>query len=123
MKWELAEETAVAGVADVTHGRAPTDDSRDPSSTADSSRRDLDLVEQLLERCWQQIDSSELNVKLADLVRLLEFKEKLRPAVAAEKTFWTMIEQMRHEELARFGESAPDTGTTHEVSDDDDKNA
>jgi len=123
MKWELAEETAVAGTNDAAHGGPPTADSRDPSSAADSSRRDLDLVEQLLERCWQQIDSSELNVKLADLVRLLEFKEKLRPAVAAEKTFWAMIDQMRHEELARFGESAADAGTNHEVSDDNDKDA
>ena len=70
----------------------------------DLATRDLDLVEQLIERCRREIDTSELNVKLADLVRLLEFKSKLRPSVDAEKTFWTMIDQMRRDELDGFGE-------------------
>ncbi|MBI3872160.1 MAG: hypothetical protein HY304_03675 [candidate division Zixibacteria bacterium] len=75
------------------------------SDTPDkSAARDLELVEQLIERCRREIDTADLNVKLTDLVRLLEFKTKLRPSVDAERAFWTMIDQMRHEELGGFGE-------------------
>lgn len=69
-----------------------------------SGARDLELVERLIERCRREIDTADLNVKLIDLVRLLEFKTKLRPSVDAERAFWTMIDQMRHEELGSFGE-------------------
>lgn len=67
------------------------------------SRGDLVMVEELLDRCWREVDSTALNVKLADIVRLLEFKNKLRSAADAEKTFWSMINEMRRDELNRFG--------------------
>ena len=76
---------------------------------------DLDLVEQLIDRARRELDGTELNVKLADLVRLLEFKSKLQPAVDAERAFWSMIDQMRHEELrdySRVPESPPDEVST-----------
>lgn len=79
-----------------------------PSSTSgDGSAHDLHLVQQLLERCWREIDASELNVKLTDLVRLLELKGKLSPQAGAEQTFWSLIDQMRHEHLADFGDPPP----------------
>lgn len=70
---------------------------------------DLRMVEQLLDRCWREIDASELNVKLTDIVRLLELKSKLSPSADAERTFWEIIDQLRVEELAEFGASADDT--------------
>lgn len=65
------------------------------------------MVEDLLDRCWREVDASSLNVKLADIVRLLEFKNKLRSAADAEQTFWMMIDEMRREELGRFGLVGP----------------
>ncbi|MBI5869026.1 MAG: hypothetical protein HZB43_12200 [candidate division Zixibacteria bacterium] len=84
-----------------------------PNGTARDSRGDLAMVEDLLERCWREVDSAALNVKLADIVRLLEFKNKLRSAADAEKTFWSMIHEMRREELSQFGavELNPDTAS------------
>ena len=76
---------------------------------------DLDLVEQLIDRARRELDGAELNVKLADLVRLLEFKSKLQPAVDAERAFWSMIDQMRREELQDCGavsNSSPGEGST-----------
>lgn len=70
---------------------------------------DLRMVEQLLDRCWREIDASELNVKLTDIVRLLELKSKLSPSADAERTFWEIIDQLRVEELAEFGVIADDT--------------
>ncbi|MEW5875314.1 MAG: hypothetical protein AB1752_09055 [Candidatus Zixiibacteriota bacterium] len=69
-----------------------------PASPAD--RSDLARVEELLERCWRELDTTDLNVKLTDIVRLLEFKSRLRPAADAEAVFWSLIHQLRREELA-----------------------
>jgi HEAT repeat protein len=63
-------------------------------------------VQQLLDRCWDELDGTELNVKLTDLVRLMELKSRLSPAADAERTFWGMIDRMRHEELAEYGDNA-----------------
>lgn len=65
-----------------------------------SVSHDLAAVERLIERCERELSDTDLNVKLTDYVRLLEFRSKLKPAVDAEKTFWSMINDMRHEELA-----------------------
>ena len=69
-----------------------------------NARRDLDMVEDLLDRCWREVDTTALNVKLADIVRLLEFKNKLRSATDAQETFWSIINDLRREELGRFGD-------------------
>jgi len=69
-----------------------------PASPPD--RSDLARVEELLERCWRELDTTDLNVKLTDIVRLLEFKSRLRPAADAEAVFWSLINQLRREELA-----------------------
>ena len=116
MIWELDEG------ADSADRSMPSCVSERPAApNHDSTAHDLERVEQLLERCWREIDHTELGVKLSDLVRLLEFKGKLRPAADAERTFWSMIDQMRREELARFSDAgaedrADDTlATDHET--------
>ena len=120
MIWELDES------ADAVDQSVPPGIAESPTATEhDSSARDLELVEQLLERCWREIDHTELSVKLSDLVRLLEFKGKLRPAADAERTFWSMIDQMRREELACFGDVGGENtaGETHADSSDIDNQA
>lgn len=71
----------------------------EPQHSDRSVSGDLAAVERLIERCERELADNELNVKLADYVRLLEFRAKLKPAVDAEKTFWSMIADMRREEL------------------------
>jgi hypothetical protein len=68
------------------------------------SRSDLDMVQELLDRCWREVGATELNAKMTDIVRLLEFKNKLRNASEAEQTFWSLIDRLRCEELTEFGE-------------------
>ena len=82
--------------------------------------RDLHMVERLLERCWREIDAAELNVKLTDIVRLLELKTKLCPSADAERTFWQIIDQMRAEELADFGDPGDPSATTNSEDGNDD---
>ncbi len=70
-------------------------------TTHRSVSHDLEAIEALIERCERELSDTDLNVKLTDFVRLLEFRAKLKPAVDAEKTFWSMINDMRHEELSQ----------------------
>lgn len=74
-----------------------------PAAAPHQSRTDLELVEDLLDRCWQEVGATDLNPKMTDIVRLLEFKNKLRSSAEAEKTFWALINRIRHEELTEFG--------------------
>ncbi len=73
------------------------------ASSQIAGRTDLEMVEGLLDRCWLEVGASDLNPKMTDIVRLLEFKNKLRSTAEAEKTFWALINRIRHEELSEFG--------------------
>ena len=88
---------------------ARRDDAPSPGGVHATPSGDLRMVEQLLDRCWREIEASKLNVKLTDIVRLLELKSKLSPSADAERTFWEIIDQMRAEELADFGVSTDGT--------------
>ena len=74
-----------------------------PGSAPVQCKTDLEMVEDLLDRCWREVGASELNAKMADIVRLLEFKNKLRATAEAERTFWALIDHIRQEELSDFG--------------------
>lgn len=74
-------------------------DGGEASAAGGSPVSDLARVDELLERCWRELDNSDLNIKLTDIVRLLEFKARLRPAADAETVFWSLINQLRQEEL------------------------
>ena len=80
--------------------RIHLEESAEPS--ARSAAHDLTAIEKLIERCERELADTDLNVKLTDFVRLLEFRSKLKPAVDAEKTFWSMINDMRHDELKNW---------------------
>ena len=79
-------------------------------------KTDLEMVEDLLERCWRELGASELNAKMADIVRLLEFKNKLRATEDAERTFWAIINHIRREELSDFGLLPPPDSPIEEES-------
>ena len=80
------------------------------TSTPDRTTSDLQHVEDLLERCWRELDTVDLNVKLTDLIRLLEFKHKLGPGQQAERLFWELIDEIRRDELSDFGNTPEPAG-------------
>lgn len=71
---------------------------------ASQSTTDYARIEELLNRCWDELDGIELNVKLTDMIRLLEFKHKLASSAEAEREFWRLIQSIRRDELAHFGD-------------------
>jgi hypothetical protein len=104
----MIDETAPAMTV-TPDRRRPTTPDEPPKPR--SGEHDLQMVEQLLERCWRELDAAELNVKLTDVVRLLELKGKIAPAAEAEATFWELVDVIRQEELADFGDT-PDPDRT-----------
>ncbi|MBD3298985.1 MAG: hypothetical protein GF341_10040 [candidate division Zixibacteria bacterium] len=71
---------------------------------ASQSTSDYARIEELLNRCWDELDGIELNVKLTDMIRLLEFKHKLASSAEAEREFWRLINTIRRDELAHLGD-------------------
>lgn len=90
----------------------------EPPQIPAKAASDLQHVEELLERCWRELDTVDLNVKLTDLIRLLEFKHKLGPGQQAERAFWELIDEIRRDELHNYGDlrQLPNTGRESEDS-------
>lgn len=71
-------------------------------------RDDLEIVEQLLTLALEAITRKTPDVKMADVLKLLEFKHQLKPQADVRKVFWEWIERFRQETLAGDA-AAPDT--------------
>lgn len=84
---------------------------RSPQATGDSptgspveeppvrkQNADLELIEQLLSLALDAISRKTPDVRLADVLKLLEFKQKLQPESDAQEMFWAWIERFRRED-------------------------
>jgi len=72
----------------------PPDKERPP---VDDRGTDLEIIEQLLRLALEAITRKTPEVKLADVLKLLEFKHQLKPQVDARKVFWEWIDRFRRE--------------------------
>ncbi len=60
-------------------------------------QEDLLVVEQLLDLALAAIEQKTPDVKLADILKLLEFKYRIKPESDAQAMFWEWIERFRRE--------------------------
>jgi len=67
------------------------------------SLTDLDILQELLIIQYDKLKDSESEVKIGDILKIIELKHKLQMASGgdAEKTFWKLIEGLRREELSK----------------------
>jgi hypothetical protein len=63
-------------------------------------QEDLLVVEQLLELALTAIEKKTPDVRLADILKLLEFKYRIKPESDAQAVFWEWIERFRREVAA-----------------------
>jgi len=68
---------------------------------------DLDILEDLKARLYQEIINSEPPLKVGDLLKVIEMKNKLSVSGKAEKKFWDMINKIREKELSPKSETGP----------------
>ena len=67
---------------------------------APSDRELLDeLKEKIAEYLKKQIDDGNIQLKVGDLVKILDIQKKLSSDSGAEEKFWEVIEQIRQREL------------------------
>jgi hypothetical protein len=64
---------------------------------------DLDILDYIKNRLYKEFRSDNSEVKVGDLLKVLEMKNKLSVTGKAEKIFWEMINKIREEELTDKG--------------------
>jgi hypothetical protein len=58
---------------------------------------ELEIIEQLLGMALDAINRKTPDVRLADVLKLLEFKHRLKPQADVRAVFWEWIEHFRRE--------------------------
>lgn len=62
-------------------------------------KTDQELLQEIKEMIWEQVNNGEIKLKVGDLLKILEIQKKLASDSSAEEKFWEIIEQIRQEEL------------------------
>jgi flagellar motility protein MotE (MotC chaperone) len=62
---------------------------------------DLEILQEIQDEIYERLKSSDYQPKVADLIKVLDEKLKLRMRLSEDgkKAFWDLIEQIRSEEL------------------------
>ena len=60
---------------------------------------DLDILEQIQAKIVEDLRSKEINPRVADLLKALELKIKLKLSQNDKEKIWKLINQLRGEEL------------------------
>lgn len=60
---------------------------------------DMELLDYLKDTIVGQIEEGTINLKVGDLLKIVEIQRKLSSDTSAEKKFWEIIEQIRKTEL------------------------
>ena len=60
---------------------------------------DLEMLEEVKSMIYKKLKKGECQVKVGDLVKVVELQRRLSADAGSEKQFWEFIEQLRQEEL------------------------
>ena len=72
-----------------------------PDLQLDNSTSDLEILDFLKRTIINQIKEGKINLKVGDLLKVLEIQRKLSTDTTAEQKFWELIEQIRQTELSK----------------------
>ena len=64
-----------------------------------SPSNDLDILEEIQAKIVEELRSKEINPRVADLLKALELKIKLKLSQNDKEKIWKLINQLRGEEL------------------------
>jgi hypothetical protein len=63
---------------------------------------DLAMLDELISQCYGELlKSVKENAKLGDFIKMIELRRKLAPKDADQRKFWSMLERIREETLAK----------------------
>ena len=60
---------------------------------------DQDLLDEIKNTIVQMVKEGKINLKVSDLLKILEIQKKLGEDGEAKDKFWELIDQIRREEL------------------------
>ncbi|MFC1476000.1 hypothetical protein ACFLQW_03260 [Candidatus Zixiibacteriota bacterium] len=90
--------------ASVTRGKHINQAPRLNHEMPHPSDDDLEIIEQLLGLALEAINRKTPDVRLADVLKLLEFKHRLQPQTDVRTVFWEWIERFRQDAARQSGE-------------------
>jgi len=67
--------------------------------SAPEKESDLETLEKLQADILKRLNENDFQAKVADFLKVLDFKTKLKLSNPGKKTFWDLIDQIRKEEL------------------------
>ena len=80
----------------------------DMSNSKEENLDDQSILENILQKLYKLFDEQPSDVKVGDILKVIELKHKLTVTGPGEKKFWAMIEQVRQEKLPQGpGTKAP----------------
>ncbi|GEM_PF-5527772 len=74
-----------------------------PPEIAPEKKSDLEKLDGLLERLYENFPANPKGVKVTDILKVIELKAKLKPDSSQsefEKLFWKLLNKIRSQELA-----------------------
>ncbi len=66
-----------------------------------TKKSDQKMLDEIKEKIFKQIKENKIQLKVGDLLKILEIQKKLYADSGTEEKFWEMIEKLRQEELKR----------------------
>ena len=73
------------------------------SEEKQEQHNDLEILEFIENELFKRFKNKNSKVKVGDLLKVIEMKNKLSVTGKAEKKFWEMINKIREEELSDKG--------------------
>ncbi len=70
---------------------------------------DLDILEEIQAKIVEELRNKEINPRVADLLKALELKIKLRLSQNNKEKIWKLINQLRGEELPAVDDTGSDS--------------
>ena len=71
---------------------------------------ELRLLEMLINKFIEKLEKNGFEPKVQDALRAIQLKQKLTQTSEAEKVFWSLIDQLRSQEL---GSASPKSSGAH----------
>jgi len=85
--------------------------------SASERPRDLQMLDVLIEKGYQALVKQEtVEIKLGELIKMIETRRKLTPQGGDQKKFWEMIDNLRRESLGKSKSTPPKRRAKRKVS-------
>ena len=70
---------------------------------SDLPRGSLDILDELIKKIYKRLlKNIDENLKVGDLLKMIELRHKLAPSSAEQEKFWAMLARIRRDTLKKY---------------------